>query len=224
MMNTIHDEAIHGIVDLFFADQIIKVDSSSPFLLSSGARAPIYLDHRRAFTRPKLRQLLVKTWAVKLESALKEMNVRPADVVCVGTATAGIAPAMALATHWNAPFLYVRQKPKGHGLQQMVEGAFDPAAPHLVIDDMLTTGQSLLKSVEVLQHLNTRLVGATTLTSHSLVSAHRKFQNLNRPFVNLLTTSDILLVAQSLGLISQADVRTVMAWLETLSMANDSLD
>lgn len=223
-MNTAHDEAIRSIVDLYFADQIIKVDSSSPFILSSGARAPIYLDHRRAFTRPKLRQLLVKTWASRMESELKEFNLRPSEVVCVGTATAGIAPAMALATHWNAPFLYVRQKPKGHGLQQMVEGAFDPSAPHLVIDDMLTTGQSLLKSVEVLQHLNTRLVCATTLTSHALASAHRKFQNLNLPFVNLLNTSDILLVAQSLGLISQADVRTVMAWLETLSMANDSLD
>ncbi len=224
MMHAAHDEAIHAIVDLFFADQVIKVDSSSPFVLSSGAKAPIYLDHRRAFTRPKLRQLLLKAWATKIEGSLKDLNLRPSEVVCVGTATAGIAPAMALATHWNAPFLYVRQKPKGHGLQQMVEGAFDPAAPHLVIDDMLTTGQSLLKSVEVLQHLNTRLVCATTLTSHALGSAHRKFRNLNLPFVNLLSTSDILQVAQSLGLISQADVRTVMAWLETLSMANDSLD
>lgn len=218
------DKTLQTIVDLFFAQQIIKVDSASPFVLSSGARAPIYLDHRRAFTDPKLRQLLIQSWALRIEAALKEQNLRPSDVVCVGTATAGIAPAMALALHWNAPFLYVRQKPKAHGMQQMIEGAFNPAAPHLVVDDMLTTGQSLLKSVEVLQHLDTKIVCATTVTSHCLSSAHRKFQNIGLPFVNLFATSDILMVAQSLGLISQADMRTVLAWLEKLSQVNDALD
>ncbi|NBO39354.1 hypothetical protein EBU99_12310 [bacterium] len=223
-MIALNDPRLSALVDLFFADSIIKVDAASPFVLSSGAKSPIYLDHRRAFTNPKLRKLLVQTWAESIENKLKELGLRPQNVVCVGTATAGIAPAMALATQFDCEFLYVRQKPKGHGLQQMVEGAFDPRRPHIVIDDMLTTGQSLLKSVEVLRQLNTNIVCASTVTTHALPSAHRKFANLSIPLTTLFETQFILSTAQDMGLISQADLRTVMAWLETLSAVSDSLD
>lgn len=223
-MTVSNNTRLQALVDLFFAEQIIKVDSTSPFLLSSGAKAPIYLDHRRAMSSPRLRKLLVQMWAEQIEVKLKEMNVSPQQLVCVGTATAGIAPAAALAIHWDASFLYVRQKPKGHGLQQMVEGVFEPGRPHLVIDDMLTTGQSLLKTVEVLRQLNTKMVCATTITTHGLISAHRKFENFKLPCVSLLQTPQILAVAQELGLISQADLRTVMSWLEKLSAVSDSLD
>jgi orotate phosphoribosyltransferase len=223
-MQNQENNRLQSIIDLFFTEEIIKVDASSPFVLSSGAKAPIYLDHRRAFTSPKLRKLLVQAWAEELELKFKPLNIRPQNVVCVGTATAGIAPAMALAVHWDAPFLYVRQKPKGHGLQQMVEGAFDPGRPHLVVDDMLTTGQSLLKTVEILKQLDTRIVCATTVTSHGLKPAHRKFESLNLPCVSLLQTQQILSVAQDMGLISQADLRTVMSWIENLSTVSDSID
>ncbi|MEN9811159.1 MAG: hypothetical protein RLZZ488_2726 [Pseudomonadota bacterium] len=212
------------IVDLFFAHGVIKVDSTSPFVLSSGAKAPIYLDHRRAFTAPALRKALVAAWAAVLERELNALGLRPRDVVCVGTATAGLAPAMCLANLWDSDFVYVRQKPKGHGLQQMVEGEFTPSKPHLVVDDMLTTGQSLLKSVEVLRQLQTNIVLASSVTTHGIPSSHRKFDHLMIPFKPLFETHKILTVAQSMGLIAQADVRTVMAWLENLSALNDSLD
>lgn len=215
---------LHTIVDLFFAEQIIKVNSANPFVLSSGAKAPIYLDHRRAMSSPKLRTLLIQAWAQRIEAKLKELNIRPQNVVCVGTATAGIAPAMALAIHWDASFLYVRQKPKGHGLQQMVEGVFDPGRPHLIVDDMLTTGQSLFKTVDVLHQLDTNSVCATTVTSHGLLSAHRKFDKIKLPFVSLFDTKLILSIAQELGLISQADVRTVASWIEELNSASESLE
>lgn len=223
-MTTDFQQRASSIVDLFFAHDVIKVDASSPFVLSSGARAPIYLDHRRAFTNPLLRKSLVSAWAEILERELTGLGYRPRDIVCVGTATAGIAPAMALADHWNSEFLYVRQKPKGHGLQQMVEGEFVPSKPHLVIDDMLTTGQSLLKSVEVLRQLDTKIVMASTVTTHAIPSSHRKFSYLELPYRALFETQHILSLAQSLGLISQADLRTVMTWLESLSALNDSLD
>lgn len=211
------DGRIAAIVDLFFNHGIVKVDTAQPFTLSSGAQSPIYLDHRRAFSDPKLRRLLVSAWADRLEPELKKANVSPKNVVCVGTATAGIAPAMALALHWDTSFVYVRQKPKGHGLQQMVEGIFEPSRPHLVIDDMLTTGQSLWKTVEVLRALETRIAFATTVTSHGVAHAHQLFDFAQVPFASLLKTSDILMTAQDLGLLSQSDLRSVMAWLETLN-------
>lgn len=214
--------ALSSIVDLFFAHGVIKVDTSSPFTLSSGAKSPIYLDHRRAFTPPQLRKQLVQAWADVLESELKSLGHKPSGVVCVGTATAGIAPAMALASHWGCEFLYVRQKPKGHGLQQMIEGEFNNQRPHLVVDDMLTTGQSLLKSVEVLKQNETRLILASTVTTHGIPASHAKFDALNLSFQALFETQTILSMAQSLGLISQADLRIVMGWLEQFSLGHDS--
>ncbi|MFZ9521378.1 MAG: orotate phosphoribosyltransferase [Silvanigrellaceae bacterium] len=212
------------VVDLFFNHGVIKVDASSPFVLSSGAKAPIYLDHRRAFTNPVLRKNLVTIWAQKIESELKNLGCLPRDVVFAGTATAGIAPAMALANQWDCEFIYVRQKPKGHGLQQMVEGEFNPRKPHVVVDDMMTTGQSVLKSVEVLRQLDTRMVMSTTVTTHAIPSSHRKFESINLPFVALFETVQILEVAKGMGLISQSELRTVLAWLEGFSAMNDSID
>ena len=216
-MTTEQTFAYSSIVDLFFNHGIIKVDSSFPFVLSSGSKAPVYLDHRRAFTNAQLRKQLVRAWAEVLETELKELGYRVTDVVCVGTATAGIAPAMALASQWGCEFLYVRQKPKGHGLQQMIEGEFDHRKAHVVIDDMLTTGQSLLKSVEVLKQCEARLILASTVTSHAIPAAHRKFDDLNLRFKSLFETQSILSIAQSLGLISQSDLRIVMGWLEQFS-------
>lgn len=209
------------IVELIFKHGVIKVDSGCPFVLSSGARSPIYLDHRRAFSPPRLRQLLVDAWANVLSSELRALGYQTQDVVCVGTATAGIAPAMALAQKWNCEFLYVRQKPKGHGLQQMVEGEFTNSKPHVVIDDMLTTGQSLFKSVDVLRQLETKIVLCSTVTSHGLAAAHRLFDQAHVPFKSLFETHQILTQAHTLGLISLADLRTVMAWLEQLSTLSD---
>jgi orotate phosphoribosyltransferase len=223
-MTTDHTLALSQIVDLFFNHGVIKVDGGFPFVLSSGAKAPIYLDHRKAFTNPVLRKQLVRAWADDLETQIKNLGHRVSDVVCVGTATAGIAPAMALAMHWGCEFLYVRQKPKGHGLQQMIEGEFDNRKAHVVIDDMLTTGQSLLKSVEVLKQSQTRLILASTVTSHAIPSAHRKFDDLNLSFKSLFETQSILSIAQSLGLISQADLRIVMSWLEQFGSSIDSAE
>lgn len=214
--------SISSIVGMFFQHGVIRVDSKNLFVLSSGARAPIYIDHRRAFTAPRLRKLLVSAWAEVLESKLLDLNFRPRDVVCVGTATAGIAPAMALAAHWECEFLYVRQKPKDHGLSQMVEGEFDPQKPHLVIDDMLTTGQSLLKSVDALRHLNTKIVLTSTITTHAISAAHQTLSQWKLPYQSLFETQQILNCAHELGLISQADVRCVLTWLEELSARNMS--
>jgi orotate phosphoribosyltransferase len=96
----------------------------------------------------------------------------------------------------------------------MIEGEFDHRKPHVLVDDMLTTGQSLLKSVEALRQCEARLILATTVTSHAIPSAHRRFDELNLRFKSLFETQSILTAAQSLGLISQADLRIVMDWLE----------
>lgn len=213
---------LQSIVDYFFVEKVIKVDQSQPFVLSSGLKAPIYLDHRRAFTNPELRSMLIQAWAEKIEVKLKELKLRPQNIVCAGTATAGIAPAMSLAAHWNVPFVYVRQKPKDHGTQQLVEGAFDPSALHLVIDDMLTTGKSLLSAVDGLQKMDAKIVCATTVTSHGLSLAEAQLAERTLPFVSMFHTQDILELAQALGLISQADLRTVSQWLENLDLESMS--
>jgi len=221
-MTTDNSNHLSSIVDHFFVENVIKVDQSHPFVLSSGMSAPIYLDHRRAFTNPTLRKLLIQAWADKIEMKLKELKLRPQNIVCTGTATAGIAPALALADYWGVPFVYVRQKPKDHGTQQLIEGAFDPSTLHLVVDDMLTTGNSIVGAVSGLKKMNAKIACATTVTSHCLSLAEVQLSDLSLPFVSLFNTRDILEIAQGLGLISQADLRTVTQWLETLDLESMS--
>jgi orotate phosphoribosyltransferase len=216
-------QQLQSIVDYFFIEKVMQVDAGRPFVLSSGLPSPVYLDHRRAFTNPQLRQRLTQAWAEQIEIQLKEMKLKPQNVVCAGTATAGIAPAMALADYWNASFIYVRQKPKEHGTQQLVEGAFEPSRPHLVIDDMLTTGQSLMRAVDGLKQSGAKVVCATTVTSHGLAIAEAQLKEHSLPYVSLFKTPQILEIAQGLGLISQADLRTVSEWLEGLDLESMSV-
>lgn len=209
----INDDLVKG----FFAHRIIEVNTRTPFVLASGKTSPVYFDHRRIFSLPKLRDAVVHAWAVKLSDALAAQGISSgSEIVLAGTATAGIAPAYALAQAMGCAFVYVRSKPKGHGQGRMVEGAFDEVAhrPMVVVDDMVTTGGSLLESVRALRAEGAMLCLATSITRHDFAATRTRFAESSLNLVTLFTTHEIFDTASRLGLLGGDDLRVMMSWLE----------
>lgn len=193
---------------------VVQVNVRHPFRLTSGESAPVYIDHRRIFSHPELRRALVDAWAETLASALPK-GVGSGDVVVAGTATAGIAPAYALAETWGARFVYVRSKPKEHGLARLVEGDLPAAAMVVAVDDMVTTGGSLLQAVDALAAVGCQLVIAAAITTHGRAQAQAEFAARNLKLATLFHSRDIFRWAHEQGRIDASDWKCVDEWLES---------
>ena len=118
----------------------VKLSPKEPFTWASGLKSPIYCDNRLTISYPKIRRAIAKG----LAQLIKE-NFPTVEVIA-GTATAGIPHAAFIAEELNLPLVYVRSKPKDHGQGRQIEGVLKKGAKTVVIDDLLSTGGSVLKA------------------------------------------------------------------------------
>lgn len=202
------------IVRGLFECGVVKVSAEKPFILASGRESSIYLDHRRIYSFPKLRRQVTRAWAIGLMAELERQNVRKVGIA--GTATAGIAPAYALADFLESNFVYVRGAAKTHGTSQLVEGDFDLALPYVVVDDMVTTGGSLIDAADKLREAGAKVVLASSITSHALPQANAKFAERNLTFYSLFESGEVFDLALELSLISPSAHAAARSTLNSL--------
>ena len=122
----------------------VVLNPSQPFTWTSGIKSPIYCDNRKTLSFPKVRTFIKTSFADILTDEFKH-----ADVIA-GVATAGIPHGALVADVLNLPFVYVRDKPKGHGLENQIEGKLEKGQKVFLIEDLISTGGSSLKAVEAL--------------------------------------------------------------------------
>jgi len=201
------------IVAGFFRHRVALVNTSEPFRLASGALSPVYLDHRRIFSIPSLREKVALLWADVVRAEVGDASAAGADLVVAGTATAGIAPAYALASKLEARFVYVRSKAKEHGLGRMVEGVWTPGDGCIVVDDMVTTGGSLLEAALRLRDERGEPLLATSITRHDFPKTQQRFDKEGLPLVSCFTSRELFTLAARSGFLSEEDLATVLAWL-----------
>lgn len=125
--------------------EAVRVSTDEPFRLASGRRSPIYVNCRRAISDPPLMQLFVT--AARLLCERRGLSFE----VVAGGETAGIPFAAFLASALGKPMVYVRKKPKGHGLASQVEGHLEPGQRVLLVEDLITDGGSKLGFFDALQ-------------------------------------------------------------------------
>ena len=190
----------------------IKLRPDDPFTWASGFRMPIYNDNRMFLFHPNHRALLAEGFGNLLES-----EKIPYDVVA-GTSTAGISPATTLADSLKQPMIYVRDKPKDHGLKNQIEGIdaeSDLRGRRVVlVEDLISTGGSSAKAVQAIRDANGECNYCISIFNYGLDKAAQAFDSLD-PKCNvrsLLTYDTLLEVAKETGYINDQQAKMLAEW------------
>ena len=184
----------------------IKLQPENPFTWASGWKSPIYCDNRLTLSFPNIRSEL----KIEFAKQIQELYGKP-DYIA-GVATGAIAIGVLVAEYLNVPIIYVRDKAKGHGRQNQIEGFLKPGSNVVVIEDLISTGGSSLKAVDVLQEVGAHVLGMMAIFTYDFPVAQENFDKAN---VRLNTLSDynhLLEQASQQGTISNESVEMLKEW------------
>ncbi|SNS68242.1 orotate phosphoribosyltransferase [Belliella buryatensis] len=159
----------------------IRLQPDKPFTWASGWKSPIYCDNRLSLSYPKVRDLIKEN----LIKAIQE-NFSKVEAIA-GVATAGIPQGALLADALGLPFVYVRSKPKGHGMENMIEGKVTHGQKVVVVEDLVSTGGSSLKAVADLKAAGFEVLGMVAIFTYGFDVAADNFKNAG---VDLICLSD----------------------------------
>ncbi|WP_412989022.1 orotate phosphoribosyltransferase [Pediococcus siamensis] len=184
----------------------VTLRPNEPFTWASGMKSPIYCDNRLTISYPEVRNQICA-------GLVEIVKMRYADAeVIAGTATAGIPHAAWLADQLNLPMIYVRSKPKDHGQSKQIEGVIKPGKKVVVIDDLISTGGSVLKAVEAVKQAGAEVIGVAGIFSYELAAATTNFQKANLPLQTVTTYSTLIHVAKAEDQISDAELAILKQW------------
>lgn len=186
----------------------IKLSPKDPFTWASGYRMPIYNDNRLLLGSAEHRRLIADGFA---EIVSREKIA--VDVVG-GTVTAGIAFATSLADRLGKPMIYVRDKAKGHGLKNRIEGILKPAQQVLMIEDLVSLGGSVLTAVEGVKEAEGRCDTVLSVFSYEIRESREMFEAAGCRLIPLLTFGTLLKVAVSRGFVSKSEEELIDSWRE----------
>ena len=185
--------------------QAVSLSPQQPFTWASGIKSPIYCDNRLTISYPKVRRQI----ATGLADLIK--NKFPDVEVIAGTATAGIPHAAWIAELLDLPMVYVRSKPKDHGQGRQIEGVLKPGQKTVLIDDLISTGGSVLQAVAAAQKEGAEVIGVAGIFSYQL-AADQNFAQVKLPFITLTNYSELIEVAKNQQEITDKDLKLLNAW------------
>jgi orotate phosphoribosyltransferase len=183
----------------------LQVNVQQPFTWASGLKSPIYCDNRLVLSYPALRKK-IRFW---LCDVIHDNFPHAAQVAAV--ATGAIPHGMAVANQLDLPFLYVRPKPKEHGLGKQIEGRL-MAEPTVVIEDLISTGMSSLSAVQALRNGGAPVLGLAAIFSYDLKQAQEAFAGAECAYYvlsNFDTLADQLRLS---GALNTADRDALLSW------------
>jgi orotate phosphoribosyltransferase len=209
-MNDRRDKRETGlkIASMLLSIEAVKLDLYNPFVWASGWNSPIYCDNRKSLGYPEIRSFIKKNLAQRIKQEF------PQAESIAGVATAGIPQGVLVADFMELPFLYVRSKPKGHGLENLIEGWYQPAQKIVLVEDLVSTGGSSLRAVEALRKAGLEVLGLASIFSYGFDIAHTNFQQAQ---VNWFSLSNYhLLIDQCIkeGIVNSSQIDLLQKWRE----------
>jgi orotate phosphoribosyltransferase len=184
----------------------LKISPDQPFTWASGWKSPVYCDNRKLLSYPHVRDY------VKSELANTVMENFPEAESLAGVATAGIPHGTLAADLLRLPFIYVRSKPKGHGLTNQIEGVLTEGQKVVVIEDLVSTGMSSLEAVEALRNAGADVIGMCALFTYGFPQAEEAFAKANVKLITLSNYNALMEVAATQNLIQPADMEKLGQW------------
>ena len=184
----------------------IKLQPNDPFTWASGWKSPFYCDNRKTLSFADLRNYI----KLRIVNAILE-NFAEADVVA-GVATGAIAQGALVADALNKPFVYVRPKPKDHGMQNLIEGDLQPGQKVVVVEDLISTGGSSLKAVEAIRQAGCEVVGMVASYTYGFPVAEKAFEEAKVKLVTLTDYEHVVTKAVETGYIQESDIQLLAEW------------
>ncbi|RYG74120.1 orotate phosphoribosyltransferase [Lentibacillus lipolyticus] len=184
----------------------IQIRTDYYFTWASGIRSPIYCDNRLTMTYPALRKQITSAFVEMVEN----MDEQP-DVIA-GCATAGIPHAAWLAEKLDMPMVYVRSKPKEHGLGNQIEGHLEKGKRVLVVEDLISTGGSSIDAAEALKKAGANVVGVAAIFTYGLQKAEQQFAAVNLKFHTITDFDAILRLLSEDGTVTVSERQQLKDW------------
>ena len=184
----------------------VKLSPNKPYKWASGWNSPIYCDNRKLLSFPDARDIVKKALC---KTILKEMN---GVELIAGVATAGIPWGALVADRLKLPYIYVRPKPKEHGLGNQIEGVFQNKARVVMVEDLISTGKSSLDACRVLINEKLQLLGVISIFNYGFPQAIEAFAKEDIPFYSLSNYQVMIDRALDRELVTEPQIKKLLKW------------
>lgn len=184
----------------------IKLNPQQPYTWASGWKSPVYCDNRKVLSFPYARDF------IKSELCSIIFEQFPQAGILAGVATAGIAWGAMAADQLKLPYIYVRPKPKEHGLGNQVEGYTEKGQKVVVIEDLISTGKSSLQVCEVLRQEGLEVIGMVSIFTYGFATATLAFKEAGIPCFSLTNYEVLISLAIEKGIVSPEELKTLLNW------------
>ena len=174
----------------------VYLKPEEPFTWASGIKSPIYTDNRVTLAYPETRTLIENGFVEKIRAEFPDVEV------IAGTATAGIPHGAIIADKMNLPFAYIRSKPKDHGAGNQIEGRVAPGQQMVVIEDLISTGGSVLDAIAAAKREGADVIGAAAIFTYELPKADKNFADAGVKLVTLSNYTELIHLAEQEGYIN----------------------
>ena len=191
--------------------EAIKLSPNKPYTWASGWKSPIYCDNRRVLSFPYDRDF------IKSELCSVIFEKFPEATAIAGVATAGIAWGAMAADQLKLPFLYVRPKPKEHGLGNQIEGAVEKGQKILIIEDLISTGKSSLQVCDVLKEAGVEIIGMVSIFNYGFSQATDAFESAGIKLISLTNYGVLIDLALQNNMVNQKELEMLLSWRENPS-------
>ncbi|MDO3409233.1 orotate phosphoribosyltransferase [Saccharibacillus sp. CPCC 101409] len=186
----------------------VALRPEEPFTWTSGIKSPIYCDNRLTMAYPEVRERIAESFAQLIRERYPDAEV------IAGTATAGIPHAAWVAQKLNLPMAYIRDKAKGHGKQNQIEGSIKAGQKVVVIEDLISTGGSSLKAALAVREAGAQPLAVLAIFSYQLDRAESAFAEEGVPLATLSNYTALMQTALELGTIQESQIELLKSWRE----------
>jgi orotate phosphoribosyltransferase len=184
----------------------VKLNPGQPFTWASGWKSPIYCDNRKILSFPFTRDF------IKSELCNVVFEKFPEAALLAGVATAGIAWGAMTADQLKLPYIYVRPRPKEHGLGNQIEGSYEKGQKTVVIEDLVSTGKSSLQVVDVLKQAGLEPIGMVSIFTYNFPVATEAFAKASLPLYSLTNYPTLIGLALEKGLVTADQEGVLLKW------------
>ena len=201
----------HRIARDLLSIKAVFLRPEEPFTWASGIKSPIYCDNRLTLTAPKVRDDIENGLAALIREKYPEVEA------LMGTATAGIAHAAITAHLLGLPMGYVRSGAKDHGRKNQIEGRLEPGQKVVVVEDLISTGGSVIEVVNVLRDAGADVLGIVSIFTYGMQKGLDRLAAANIENTSLTDFDAVVSVAAEEGYIEASDVARLMAFRDNPS-------